>query len=170
MAGPNEPNNETVRVDSPLPTAGKSPDPNTKSRETVRIQLPVREPMGKAPLHTPTEPQPRAGSAAQDLPPSEFSEPVRPPSFSPPLSAWVTPAPESPASGLKKETLRVQLVSEPLASQGRMKNPLIPMPHVVPQSSLIAAASREKRSLLLCWILLGISALILIIQIWTYLS
>jgi hypothetical protein len=170
MAGPNEPNSETVRVDSPLPTAGKSPDPNTKSRETVRIQLPVREPMGKAPLHTPTEPPPPAGSAAQDLPPSQFSEPVRPPSFSPPLSASVTPAPESPASELKKETLRVPLVSEPLASQEGMKNPLIPMPHVVPQSSLIAAESREKSSLLLCWILLGVSALILIIQIWTYLS
>jgi hypothetical protein len=170
MAGPNEPNNETVRVDVPPLTPGKSPDPNIKSRETVRIQLPVREPVGKAPLHAPTEPPPPAGSAAQDLPPSQFSEPVRPPSFSPPLSASVTPAPESPASGLKKETLRVPLVSEPLASQGRMKNPLIPMPHVVPQSSLIAAASGEKTSLLLCWILLGVSALILIIQIWTYLS
>jgi hypothetical protein len=170
MAGPNEPNKETVRVDSPLPTAGKSPDPNTKSRETVRIQLPVREPMGKTPLDIPTGPQLPAGSAAQDLPPSQFSEPVRPPSFSPLLSASVTPAPESPASGLKKETLRVPLVSEPLASQGRMKNRLIPMPHVVPQSSLIAAKSREKSSLLLYWILLGVSVLILIIQIWTYLS
>jgi hypothetical protein len=170
MAGPNEPNSETVRVNVPPPTPGKSPDPNIKSRETVRIQLPVREPMGKAPLHTPTEPQPPTGSAAQGLPPGQFSEPVRPPSFSPPLSASVTPAPESPASGPKKETLRVALVSEPLASEGRTKNPLIPMPHVVPQSSLIAAASREKSSMPLCWILLGVSVLILIIQIWTYLS
>jgi hypothetical protein len=161
MAGPNEPNNETLRVDVPLPTPGKSPDPNIKSRETVRIQLPVREPMGKLPLHNPTEPPPPAGSAAQDLHPSQFS---------PPLSASVMPAPESPAFGLKKETLRVPLVSEPLASEGGVKNPLSPMPHVVPQSSLIAAASREKSSLLLCWILLGVSVLILIIQIWTYLS
>ena len=161
MAGLNEPNNETVRVDVPLPTPGKSPDLNIKSRETVRIQLPVREPMGKLPLHNPTEPPPPAGSAGQDLHPSQFS---------PPLSVSVMPAPESPASGLKKETLRVPLVSEPLPSQGRMKNPLIPMPHVVPQSSLIAAESREKSSLLLCWILLVVSVLILIIQIWTYLS
>ena len=161
MAGPNEPNNETVRVDSPLPTPGKSPDPNIKSRETVRIQLPVREPMGKLPLHNPTEPQLPAGSTAQDLHPSQFS---------PTLSASVMPAPASPDSGLKKETLRVPLESEPPVSQERMKNPLMPMPHVVPQSSLIAAASREKNSMLLWWILLGISALILIIQIWTYLS
>ena len=163
MAGPNEPNNETLRVDVPFPTPGKSPDPNIKSRETVRIQLPVREPMGKLPLHNPAEPPPPAGSAVQDLHPSQFS---------PPLSASVMPAPESSASGLKKETLRLTLVSDPLASAGPMKNtpPVIPMPHVVPQSSLIAAAPREKHSMLLCWILLGISALILIIQIWTYLS
>ena len=161
MAGLNEPNNETLRVDVPLPTPGKSPDPNIKSRETVRIQLPVRETMGKLPLHNPTELAPPAGSAAQDLHPSQFS---------PPLSASVMPAPESPDSGPKKETLRVPPVSDPPVSQERMKNPLMPMPHVVPQSSLIAAASREKNSMLLWWILLGISALILIIQIWTYLS
>jgi hypothetical protein len=161
MAGLNEPNNETVRVDVPLATPGKSPDPNIKSRETVRIQLPVREPTGKLPLHNPTELAPPAGSIAQDLHPTQLS---------PPLSASVTPAPESPDSGPKKETLRVPLVSEPPVSQGRMKNPLMPMPHVVPQSSLIAAASREKNSMLLWWILLAVSALILIIQIWTYLS
>ena len=164
MADPNEPNNETLRVDVPLPTPGKSPDPNIKSRETVRIRLPVREPMGKLPLHNPTEPPPPAGSAGQDLHPSQFS---------PPLSVSVMPAPESPASGLKKETLRVSLESDPLASAGSMKNtpPVIPMPHVVPQSSLIAAASaREKSATLLSWILLGVSALILIIQIWTYFS
>jgi hypothetical protein len=161
MPGPNEPTNETIRVDVPLPTPGRSPDPNIKSRETVRIQLPVREPTSKLPLHNPTELAPPAGSSAQDLHPSQFS---------PPLSASVMPAPESPDSGLKKETLRVPLVSEPPVSQERMKNPLMPMPHVVPQSSLIAAASREKNSMLLSWILLAVSALILIIQIWTYVS
>lgn len=161
MPGLNEPNSETVRVDLPLPTLGKLPDPNIKSRETVRIQLPVREPMGKLPLHNPTELAPHAGSSSEDLLPSQFS---------PPLSASVMPAPESPDSGLKKETLRVPLISEPPVSQERVKNPVISMPHVVPQSSLIAAASREKGSLLLYWILLGVSALILIIQIWTYLS
>ena len=154
MAGLNEPNNETVRVDVPLPTPGKSPDPNIKSRETVRIQLPVRETMGKLPLHNPAELPPPAGSTAQDLHPSQFSP----------------PSPESPDSGPKKETLRLPLVSEPPVSQERMKNPPMPMPHVVPQSSLVAAASREKNSMLLWWILLAVSALILIIQIWTYLS
>ena len=161
MAGLNEPNNDTVRVDLPVPTPGKSPDANIKSRETVRIQLPVRETMGKLPLHNPTELPPPAGSTAQDLHASQFSSP---------LSASVMPAPASPDSGLNKETLRVPLGSERPVSQERMKNPLMPTPHVVPQSSLIGAASREKNSMLLWWILLAVSALILIIQIWTYLS
>lgn len=161
MAGLDETNNEPLGVDGPPPTLGKPSDPNIKSRETVRIQLPVREPMGKLPLHNPTEPPPPAGSAAQDLHLSQFS---------PPLSASVMPAPESPVSGPKKETLRVPLGSEPSALEGCMKNPVIPMPHVVPQSSLIADGSREKNPMLLWWILLVVSALILIIQIWTYLS
>jgi hypothetical protein len=38
------------------------------------------------------------------------------------------------------------------------------------QDALIAAAPAQKNSMLLMWILLGVSALILIIQIWTYLS
>jgi hypothetical protein len=168
MAGPNEPNNETVRVDLPFPTPAKTADQNIK--QTVRIQLPVREPLGKAPLHTQTEPRPAAGAAAPDVPSSQFSRPANP--LSPPLSASVMPAPDSPAFGLKKETARVPLVSDPLASAVHMKNtpPLIPTPHVVPQNSLIAATSREKSSILLWWILLGVSALILIIQIWTYFS
>jgi hypothetical protein len=58
------------------------------------------------------------------------------------------PAPDFPATGLTKETLRVALVPE----------------------RLIAAGSGEKSPMLLWWILFGVSALILIIQIWTYLS
>jgi hypothetical protein len=170
MAGPNESNDDTVRVDLPLPTSAKTADQNIK--QTVRVRLPVREPLGKAPPHTPTEPRPAAGSAAHDLASSQFSPPANPPSFSPPSSALVMPAPDSPASGLKKETLRVPLVSDPPASAGRMKNtpPPVPMPHVVPQNFLIAAELREKNSMLLLWILLGVSALILLIQIWIYLS
>jgi len=54
-----------------------------------------------------------------------------------------------------------------------MKNTqsVIAKPHVVPQNSLIdTAVAREKSATLLSWILLGFSALILIIQIWTYFS
>jgi len=47
---------------------------------------------------------------------------------------------------------------------------MIAMPNIVPQNPPIAVAPVEKRSMLVYWMLLGISALILIIQIWTYFS
>jgi hypothetical protein len=145
-------------------------DPDIK--QTVRIQLPVREPVGKAPLHTPTDTEAGAGSA-ENLASSPLSRPVTAPSFSPPLSASVTPAPESPSSGPKKETARILPMPAPVPSASQMKNTqsVTAMPHVVPQSALIAAAgAREKSATLLSWILLGVSTLILIIQIWTYFS
>jgi hypothetical protein len=172
MVAPNEPTNESVRIDLPLPTAGKSPDPKITPRETVRIQLPPREPLGKPPLDAPTEPQPAAGPAAQGLASTQFSRTANPPSFSTPLSASVMPAPESPSSGPKKETVRMPLVPTSLPAAGQMKNrqSVIAMPDVALQNSLIPVAPAEKNSMLLWWILLGISALILIIQIWTYFS
>jgi hypothetical protein len=142
-------------------------DPNIQ--QTVRIQLPVREPAGKEPLPNSTQPDPGAGSVARDLAASEFSQPVNPP----PLSASVIPGQEPMSSGPKTETARVLPISDPLSSASQMKNAqsIIPMPHVVPQNSLIAAtAARGKSSMLLSWVLLIVSALILIIQIWTYLS
>ena len=145
-------------------------DPDIK--QTVRIQLPVRDPVDKAPLHTPTDTQAGAGSA-ENLASSQFSRPVNPPSFSPPLSASVIPAPESPSSGPKKETARILPMpdSVPFASQMKDAQSVIPVPHVVPQNFLIdAAVAREKSATLLSWILLGVSAVILIIQIWTYFS
>ena len=146
-------------------------DPDIK--QTVRIQLPVRDPVDKAPLHTPTDTEAGTGSATQNLASSQFSRPVNPPSFSPPLSASVIPAPESPSSGPKKETARILPMPDPVPSAGQMKTAesIIPVPHVVSQNFLIdAAVAREKSATLLSWILLGISALILIIRIWTYFS
>jgi hypothetical protein len=51
--------------------------------------------------------------------------------------------------------------------------PLIAMPQSMPQSASIAVAPTEKSArvdMSVCWALLGISAVILIIQIWTYFS
>jgi hypothetical protein len=48
--------------------------------------------------------------------------------------------------------------------------PLIAMPHAASQSASIAVAPAEKSAMPLCWVLLGLSVIILIIQIWTYLS
>lgn len=140
MASLNEPKTETVRIGLPIPNAGKSPD--QKVKETVRIQLPVRE------------------------------QQVTPPSFSPQLSASVMPAPDSPSLGPKKETTRVPLMPSPVPSAAPIKNAqsVVAVPGVAPQNSLIAVGRREKNRMLLWWILLVVSALILIIQIWTYLS
>ena len=140
MASPNEPKTETVRIDLPLPPAGKSADQNMK--ETVRIQLPVRESQ------------------------------ARPPLFSSPSSASVMPAPDLPSSGPKKETIRVPVIPNPISSAGQMKSTqlAVAIPGVASQNSLIANGRREKNPMLLWWILLGVSAVILIIQIWTYLS
>ena len=98
MATSNEPQNEAVRVDLPLPVAGNSS--NLKIEETVRV---------------------------------------------PPVA-------NQPASHLKSNQSNIS------------------MTNVAPQSLVGAVAPRQKESRLLLWILLGVSALILIIQIWTYLS
>src|SRR6516164_7830291 len=70
----------------------------------------------------------------------------------------------------QKETVPIPLVPEALRSAQKKTQPLIAMPNVVPQKPPIAVAPVEKSSMLLYWMLLGISALILIIQIWTYFS
>jgi hypothetical protein len=66
--------------------------------------------------------------------------------------------------------VRIPLTAEPLRSAQKKTQPLIAMPTVVTQNAPIAVAPVEKSSMLLYWMLLGISALILIIQIWTYFS
>ena len=59
---------------------------------------------------------------------------------------------------------------EPMRSAQKKTQPLMAMPNIVPQNLPIAVAPAEKSSMMLYWMLLGISALILIIQIWTYFS
>ena len=66
--------------------------------------------------------------------------------------------------------MRIPLAPEPLRSSQKKTQPLIAMPNVVSQNPLIAVAPVEKRTMLLYWMLLAMSALILIIQIWTYFS
>jgi hypothetical protein len=83
-----------------------------------------------------------------------------------PVSASVTPAPDLPSSGPIKETVRIPLSTV----QKKKTQPLVAMPEVAPQVPSVAVAPIEKNSMPLLWLVLGISAVILIIQIWTYLS
>ena len=156
MTEPNEPKKETTRIPVAPEVREKLPEPNAKSRDTVRIQLPVRE----APVHILTEQQP----AVQKGGPPQFFQPPQPPPV--PLTAAVTPAPDLPSSGPIKETVRIPLP----AVQTKKTQPLVAMPDVAPQSASIAVATKERNPMPLLWLLLGVSALILIIQIWTYLS
>ena len=160
MTEPNEPKKETTRISLAPAAAEKPPDPNTKSRDTVRIQLPLREP----PSGISIEPQPSSKSAAQEVPPPQFFQPSQPPAV--PLAASVMPAPDLPSSEPVKETVRIPLS----AVQMKKTQPLVAMPDVAPQNPSIAVAPVEKDPMPLLWLLLGVSAVILIIQIWTYLS
>jgi hypothetical protein len=173
MADPNEPKDETIRIDLLPQSVSKPPGPDKKSRETVRIQLGLRQPSDKLPFRIPTEPSPVSEPASQVLTSAEVFAP-------PPLSTHSSPAAQAPlpgalSSGPKNETARIprmpDLPSQPLpAVEMKKTQPLIAMPHVAPKRASIAMAPAEKSAMPLCWVLLGVSATILIIQIWTYFS
>ena len=154
MPEPNEPKKETTRI-SFAPAAAEKP-PDTKSRDTVRIQLPLREPS----VQVLPKPQP----AVQEGVAPQFFQPPQPPPV--PVSASVMPAPDLPSSGPIKETVRVPLSTV----QMKKTQPLVTMPEVLPQTASVAVARVEKNPMPLLWLLLGVAAVILIIQIWTYLS
>jgi hypothetical protein len=158
MAEPNEPKKETTRISVAPQAAEKPPDPNTKSRDTV--QLPLREP----PVRILTEPRPVSKPAVQEVVSPQFLQPPQPPTV--PLNASVMPAPDLPSSGPIKETVRIPLRTV----QMKKTQPLVAMPEMGPQNPSIAVAPVEKNSMPLLWLLLAVSAVILIIQIWTYLS
>jgi len=101
---------------------------------------------------------------------------VTPPQmFRPPSPSSIVPAPSAADSvplEPKKETMRISSASVPRPADVQLKNAqsFATTPNVAPRNAPIAAAPREKNPTLLWWILLGFSALIFIIQIWTYLS
>jgi hypothetical protein len=190
MADPNETEKENVRIALPSQPVAKTPGTDTRSRDTVRIQLPPRQPLNKVPLSSRTQssvpPQAPAATSPPPLPvflpeaPTEISKPDPEPSVPPTVSA----APDSISLGPKKETARIAIMPEPPvgpapAVQMKKTQPLIPMPQISPQTAPVAAVPAEKAkgnammdaiSMPACWTLLGVSAVILIIQIWTYFS
>jgi hypothetical protein len=161
MAESDQPKKETVRIELPLPPVINPPQPIVEPRETVRIQLPVRETDG-SPLSS--------QSSHEDISSTDFFPPPNPPVASKPLSAAMRPAAASRPAGPKRDTVRIPLNPEPLRSSQKKTQPLIAMPQVARKNPPIVAAADEKSSMVLYWLLLGLSALILIIQIWTYFS
>ena len=166
MAEPDQPKKETVRIELPHPPVTPPPAPpapSVKPRETVRIQLPVRE-TGNAPV--PSSPQ----SAPEDISSTNFFPSPKPPAATRPLSTPVTSAFDSTLFRTEKGDRAHSAHQEPLRSAQKKTQPLMAMPDVIPQNPPIAVAPVEKSSMLMYWVLLAMSALILIIQIWTYFS
>ena len=155
MAEPDQPKKETVRIELPHPPVTPPPAPSVKPRETVGIQLPVRE-TGNAPV--PSSPQ----STPEDISSSNFFPSPKPPAATRPLSASVRPPSIPPSLGPKKETVRIPLTPEPLGSAQKKTQPLMAMPDVIPQNPPIAVAPVEKSPMLMYWMLFAMSALILI--------
>ncbi len=136
-----------------------------------------RQSPDKLPLQPPAEPSPDSKSTAQVLTsPEVFSSPSASPAFSAdPLPVAQAPVPGGFSSSPKKETARIPRMPDPPSKplptvQMKKTQPLIAMPHAAPQRASIAMAPAEKSVMPLCWVLLGVSAIILIIQIWTYFS
>src|SRR6476660_1091792 len=152
MAEPDQPKKETVRIEVPHPPVTPPPPPSAKPRETVRIQLPVRE-IGNAPV--PPSPQ----SVPEDISSTNFFPSPKPPAATRPLSTPVRPPSIPPSLGPKKETVRIPL-QEPLCSAQKKTQPLMAMPNVIPENPPIAVAPVEKSSMLTYWMLLAMSALI----------
>ena len=83
--------------------------------------------------------------------------------------------------GPKKETARIAVLPDlrPKASpavQMKKTQPLITVPERTPQSAPLTVATKDTSGMVdaipmrLCWTLLGVSTVILIIQIWNYFS
>lgn len=180
MADLNEPKKETVRITLPQPT----PSTPEGEKETPRINLPSRPPgAGAVPVRPPS-------AAPARLPPvPEASTPAPPPA--PPLVAPATPqrlgipppaldtADRASAAGPRKETARVAVTQDsPMKATVRLSNiqPSSAPPGGGMRAAPLSVASPPPAALVesvpatFCWALLGVSALTLLIQLWTYFS
>ena len=145
MAESDQPKKETVRIQLPISPSPTLPQQIVESHETVRIHVPLGE-TGNQPV--PSSPP----SASGEMLSSNFFPPPKLAAASSPLSGSPHSVPNTAPSEAEK-------------GQPRMK-----MPNIARENPTIAVAPMEKRSMLLYWMLVALSAVILIIQIWTYFS
>jgi hypothetical protein len=96
-----------------------------------------------------------------------------------PTPVATAPASAPPLPGPKKETARIAVLSAPPAKsppsvEMKKTQPIVTMPATAPQSAPLTLAPTTTESIgdeipmAFCWALLGVSAVILIIQIWNY--
>ena len=178
MADSNETNTKTVRIAVPLSPA-KPPGAGNESRDVAAINLPAHPPSTVSP------PPARPPDSAKGVKPLQFFPPPPP---SPPSSPKPATAPHPMASssaasspGPKKETARIAVLPDPRPKasptvQMKKTQLLMTVPESTPQSAPLTVATKDTSAMVdaipmpLCWTLLGVSTVILIIQIWTYFS
>jgi hypothetical protein len=187
-----EPKKETVRIALPPRPEQAGSAPSIAKSETTRIVLPTRTPV--TPVRRPPTITPLpAAEAAADTPTILRRPPTITPANTSPLlqplpkppaaeeeNAPIT-APEMPSihRGPKKETARISILPKPAATPAPAINmtktqPLLVHPPaagvqaapVIITSKPLAPLDAIPRPL--CWTVLGISALIFLIQIWNY--
>jgi len=146
MADPNEPKEETNRVVIPPKPAPATPP------DTVRIRLPAR------PL------------AARPMPPGPTASLARPSTAQSPLhpsTARLMP----PDSAMLASEPTVQMKKTQAISPATENIPSTPLQiGRDPEQNFPDDSTKSDISKAFCWALLGISAVTLLIQIWTYFS
>jgi hypothetical protein len=188
-----EPKKETVRIALPPRPEQAGSAPSEPKRETARILLPARAPVTPIRRVPPKiTPLPAAEESAQ----TPTILPRRPPTIMPGTSPLLQPLPKPPGHengpvppaavesssvnrGPKKETARIGVLPRPTPTAAPAINmtktqPLLVHPPTTGvQTAPVIITSKPLAQLdvipkPLCWTLLGISAVIFLIQIWNY--
>ena len=193
-----EPKKETARISLPAGPEQAGSAPSVEKCDTARIVLPTRTPVTPIRRLPPTiTPMPAAEPAAETSTVLPRRPPVTtPPSSSPLLQPLPKPPgiegdaarPVPPAAGSsiapsvnrgpKKETARISVLPRPAPAPAPAINmtktqPLLvhPVGTIQPAPVIITSKPLPRADAIprpLCWTLLGISAVIFLIQIWNY--
>jgi hypothetical protein len=167
MADLNDPSEESVQM---------TPSPRTEDATAKRPPALIRPP-----ALSPAIPlTPPAGSKPPVPPPTPVPKPAAPPLKTASVLPGTVPVSRSPAVGREKETIRVDpLVDSPMKATVKLtplRTPSAPPAGVVRLAPPTLVANLPKPGLIeavptqFYWALLGVSALLLCIQLWTYFS
>ena len=169
MADLNEPREESVQI---------TPSPRTEDAAAKRPPAPVRPPA--IPPGIPLTPP--AGSKPPVPPPAPVPKSAAPPLKAASALPGTVPVSHSPQVGLQKEkeTVRVgTLVDSPMKATVKLapiRTPSAPPAGIIRPAPPTSVANLPKPGLIeavptqFCWALLGVSALLLFTQLWTYFS
>lgn len=177
---------DTVRINLPTrpPSNGIASRPAPANPAPPGIPVPI--PPAKPSFLPPTSPlaaPPSAASSSPRPPTPSGSVPFSVPKTVTQAAAMRAPEPmpdPSPSPGPKKETARISVLPDPPKTSGSVQmkktQPLISVPEARTPVTPVHVAAPETRVTVhalpmpLCWTLVGASAVILIIEIWNYVS